>query len=60
MPLTKQANHLQGMPIKTIHWEKFIISLIAADFFTKFTVFTEDSGHICRANIITIFGLISK
>ena len=42
-----QAN-IQGAPIKTIPYEKFVISVTVTDFFTKFTAFTaEDSRHIC-------------
>jgi len=41
------GSNLQGAPIKTIPWEKFIISVTLTDFFTIFTAFTEeDSGHI--------------
>ena len=42
-----EVEDVQGAPKKVIPYEKFDISGIVADFFTKFTAFTdEDSGHI--------------
>jgi len=43
---------IQGAPKKVIPWEKFDISGIVANFFAKFTLFTEeDSGHILQISL---------
>ena len=43
----------QKQPLK----EKFILSVTIIDFLTKFTAFTEDSGHICSK--LTLFAMVA-